>query len=297
MSGAIVPKARISETRKMILKAILLLFCGLGLVVAGLWTNWQLSTPRQDRDWQPLYATLPTVEGAAVYQLTNVRNWVYRDDKTTIPGWLDVTLDPGELVNIYLLVKPFGTMRAVAHTMLAFEFSDGAGYVASVEARREVGEDYGGLKAGVFPLHEYMIVWATERDMYLNNTVLGRHELYAYRLELTVAAKQAVLTSILDETRALQDQPRFYNTFLSNCTNVLARAVNKVLPDAVPWSIAWHLPGYAPDFLHRKGLIDAPNGMDALRDQSRITHVVESLTSVDDPVAFATAFRALVWKQ
>ena len=266
------------------------------LVAGGFWLNWQLRQPSHDRNWQPLYATLPEVtreEGA--YRISNIRNWSYGPDKSTTPGWLDATLDPAELVDVYFIVEPFGSMKAIAHTMLGFEFADGAGYVASVEARRTVGQAYGGLKAGVLPMHEYMFVWATERDMYANSTFFTEDALYVYRLNLTAEAKRAVLTAMLDETAQLQETPRFYNTFFSNCTNVLARAVNKVSPGAVPWSISWHLPGYSAEYLIDRGLIEAPDGSEAVRAKAHITPHVEDLYEIEDPTSFAQGLRERLW--
>lgn len=268
------------------------------LAAAGLWLNWQWHTPSHDRDWQPLYATLPGVERQGdAYHVTGVRNWSYGNDGSTAPGWIDVTLDPAELVNVYFIVEPFGSMEAVAHTMLAFEFADGAGYVASVEARREVGEAYGGLKAGILPMHEYMFIWATERDMYANSTFYPGDALHLYRLNIPDSAKRAVLTAMLDETAALKAEPRFYNTFLSNCTNVLARAVNRVSPGSVPWDTSWYLPGYAAGFLHEQGMIKAADGFEALQQQSLITPFVEELYGIEDPGDFAVALRGRLWPQ
>ncbi len=268
----------------------------LALALAGLWLNWQLQSPSHDRNWQPLYATLPEVEKhGQTYRISNVRNWQYGHDTPPTPGWLDVTLDPKDLVHVYFIVEPFGSMKAIAHTMLAFEFADGSGYVASVEARRELGEAFGGVKAGFLPMHEYMFVWATERDMYANSTFFTGDALYLYRLDIPDEAKRAVLTATLEETAALKTTPVFYNTFFSNCANVLARAINRLSPRALPWNKAWHLPGYAADYLHDAGMFVAPGGFEALRTRSHITPHVEELYRLEDPTEFATALRERLW--
>ena len=280
-----------SETPHMI-KFTLTMSVLLLLVAAALWLNWHLRTPMHQRNWQPLYATLPNVmKEGDTYRVTNVRNWHYGRDKSTTPGWLDVTLDPSELSQVYFLVKPFGNLDAIAHTMLAFEFSDGAGYVASVEARRTVGQDYGGLKAGILPMHEYMFVWATERDMYINNTAHNKDDLFLYRLDLSEEARRAVLIAMLNETSVLFESPRFYNTFFSNCTNVLARAVNKGSSDAVPWHPSWHLPGLAPRYLHDRGLIAAPFGFEKLQQSADITPIVAEIREVESEREFSKSLR------
>lgn len=281
-----------SETLIMVKLALTLAVLAL-LVTAGLWLNWQLRSPSHTRDWQPIYATLPDVtEEGGRYRVTNIRNWSFAPGVVTKQDWLDVTLDPAELESVYFLVKPFGDLEPVAHTMLAFEFADGTSYVASVEARRTVGEAYGGLKAGVLPMHEYMFVWATERDMYGFSTIFTDLTLFLYKLELSDDAKRAVLVAMLEETAELSKTPRFYNTFFSNCTNVLARAINKVVPDALPWHISWHLPGLSPKFLYKRGLIAAPSDFDNLQQSAHITPIVADFYDIEDPVEFAAALRS-----
>lgn len=245
--------------------------------VAGLWINWQLSAPSHVRNWQPLYASLPKVtENAGRYTVSNIRNWSYAPDGVPTPDWTQVTLDPTALKRVWFIVEPFSEIRAIAHTMLSFEFADGSAYVASVEARREVGEGFGGLKAGILPMHEYMFVWTTERDMFANSTFYTGDDLYMYPLELSSEAARAVLVAMLEETDDLSHRPRWYNTFLSNCTNVLARAVNDRTPGAVPWDVSWYLPGYAAAFLHEQGYIAPEADFTALEAVSLVTpHVLE----------------------
>lgn len=275
------------------LKAMLKLFALVVLAAAlGLWMFWQTKSPSHDRDWQALYERLPSVSQAGgAYRLRDVRNWRYAPDGTPEAAWVDVTLDPDDLVTVSLVVEPFGNIRAVAHTMLAFEFGDGSAYVASVEARREVGEDYGGLKAGIVPMHEYMFVWATERDMYANSTYFTGDDLYFFPLSIPDESMKSVLIAMLEETAALEAKPRWYNTFLSNCTNVLARAINRKTPGAVPWNKAWYLPGYAAEFLFDQGLITSEGSFAELRERSYITPLVPGVYVNKTPAAFSRALR------
>ena len=291
MVTGIVPIERLSETLDM-RKIMLTLLSAVLLAAGGLWLNWQIRTPTHDRAWQALHANLPTVTKIEdQYQVTNIRNWDYGVDQSTTSEWLDATLDPEQLVDVYFVVKPFGGLDAVAHTMLAFVFADGSGYVASVEARRTEGQTYGGLLAGLVPMHEYMVVWATERDMYKNSTFLTGNALYMYRLTPGSDGKKAILTGLLEETARIAAQPRFYNTFFSNCAIVLARAVNDVSSGAVPWHYSWHLPGHAAAFLHGRGLIPAQNGFDALQKSAYITPLVADLEAVADPMKFSLELR------
>lgn len=279
----------------MIRRLFLGLLALLPLLAAGLWINWALSTPSHDRPWQPLYSRLPQVEIMPDrYVFRDIRNWSYAENGAGTPNWIDATLVPSELTNVWFIVEPFGENEAVAHTMLAFEFADGAAYVASVEARREIDESYGGLKAGILPMHEYMFVWTTERDMYANSTYMARDDLHLYRLELPEGGEQAVLQAMVQETAELMAEPRWYNTFFSNCTNVLARAMNRHVEGAVPWDLSWHLPGYSVDFLVDQGFVDDRGDLEVLKATSLITPFVPTAYAEVEPKEFSKALRQVM---
>ncbi len=262
------------------------------LAVCGLWANWQLAVPSHDRNWAPVYSRQPMVDVTdGIYRVENVRNWTYGPGGETSPEWITAEIDPSQLTRVWFIEEPFGEVRAIAHTMLGFEFSDGAVHVASVEARREVGESYGGLKAGFFPMHEYLVFWTTERDMFGNSTYFTEDDLYLLPLDLPPEGAKAVLDGMMALTEELEGRPRWYNTFFSNCTNVLARTVNAERPDAVPWNIAWYLPGYAAEFLYDKGFMPSDLPFAALYDASHITPVVREVYGETDPVAFSRAIR------
>lgn len=263
-------------------------------VVAGLWLNWQLASPSHDRDWREEYGRLPLVtRDDGVYRLKNIRNWDYAADGTPRrKSWVTATIDPQTVRDVWFLMEPFGEIDAIAHTMLAFEFEDGRAYVASIEARREADETYNAPKAAVLPVFEYMFVWTTERDMLGNSAFAAGDDVYMYRLALAPAQKRAVLQAMLDETAALAAAPRWYNTLFSNCTNVLARTVNRGSPGAVPFDKAWYLPGYADAFLYREGFIAGDGGFAALRSRALVTSSIARHYDVQDPARFSQALRA-----
>ena len=222
---------------RVLRRVVSFLLIALVLAAAGLWVNWQLATPSHDRAWRADHSRLPTAtETGGAWALTDIRDWSYGTDGSAAEQiWIDATLDPGQLVQACFVLEPFGEAAAIAHTMLAFEFADGRTYVASVEARREDGESYSAPKAAILPIFEYMVVWTTDRDMWGNSEFWAGDQLYRYPLAIPLDQQQAVLGAMLTHTAALQDQPRFYNTLFSNCTNVLARSVNDIAPGAVPW--------------------------------------------------------------
>lgn len=265
------------------------------LVVLGVWANWVLATPSHDRDWHPLYARLPSVsEENGTYRIENIRNWSYGPQTTEREEWISAQIDPGQLVAVFFLLEPFGTVEAVAHTMLSFEFADGSAYVASVEARREEGEVYGGLRAGLVPMHEYMIVWATERDMFANTVLYAQDDLAMLRLELSKEHARAVLEAMLIETMDLASAPRWYNTLFSNCTNVLARAINRQTDNALPWDISWYLPGYSIGFLQKQGLLAEEGAAPDVQAGALVNALVPGALEEVDPAAFSQRLRRML---
>lgn len=274
-------------------RALLLLLALIVLVPAGLWINWQLHNPSHDRDWRPDHSHLARVsQQDGLYTLTNIRNWDYAEDGTpTREEWIARDIDPDTLTQAYFLVEPFGEVEAIAHTMLAFAFEDGSAYIASIEARREVGEVYSAPKAAVLPIFEYMFVWTTERDMYGNSEFMADDRLYLYALTIPLDHQKAVLRAMLDETAEVQAEPRWYNTLFSNCTNVLARTINKIDPEAVPVDKAWILPGFSDEFLYENRFIATDRSFAEVEADALISPLIRELYGIADPVAFSRTLR------
>lgn len=279
---------------RRVLIALLGLLAG-GVAVLG--AVWALSTPSHDRDWMPIYGRVAAVAPAgSAFRLGNVRNWSYAPDGTpTSEDWIDVEIDEDRLTRVWFVMEPFSDNPAIAHTMLSFEFADGSAYVASVEARREVGERYSAIRGALWPSFEYLWVWATERDAYANSTWYTDDRLHAYALDLPPEDARAVLRRVLADTARVAEAPRWYHTLLANCTNVLARTANAGGgPRRLPWDISWLLPGYADSFLVRRGYIAAPQGFAAAEAAALITPLVPEAYSETDPAAFSRRLRALM---
>lgn len=264
------------------------------VLIGGLSLNWHLWQPSHNRDWREDYSRLPEVtEQDGRFRLANIRDWDYaRDGTVTRQDWLTREIDPDDLVQAGFLVEPFGGNAAIAHTMLVFTFADGASYVASIEARREVGEEYSAVKAALLPIFEYLFVWTTERDMYLNSEFMAGDQLYLYPLRLPPEQQKAVLAAMLRETAEVQAEPRWYNTLFSNCTNVLARTVNKIAPDAVPLDKAWVLTGHADEFLYGLGFFGTDLPFAEMEARAHISPVIRDLAGIGEATEFSRAFRA-----
>ncbi|MEM9343068.1 MAG: DUF4105 domain-containing protein [Pseudomonadota bacterium] len=262
----------------------------LALVVILFAALWLVPQPSHDRNWAADHARTSTTTPTIPIILSDVRDWSYAEDGTvTDESWITAEVDPRNLTRVWFVVEPFTTYEAVAHTMLAFEFTDGTALVASVEARREKGETYQPIRAALMPTFEYLVVWATERDMYANTVYWAKGELFMYPLDLSTEQAQAILGAMLDLTQSVADRPRWYHTFFSNCANVLACTVNDLTPGAVPRSLAWYLPGYADSYLYDLGYIPG-DSFTAAEASANATEATKTALP-GPPVAFPTRLR------
>lgn len=263
------------------------------LPVLGVGVIWLLARPSHDRDWAEDHAVLADAEmRGAVWHLKGLRAFDYAADGARRKAeWHDTEIDPATLRRVWFVLEPFAIHPAVAHTMLSFEFEDGRALLASVEARRKVGEIYQAIRGGLLPTFEYAVIWGTEADMYRDTVFVSQGAVYLYPLELEVEAARAVLVAMLELTRDVAGRPRWYNTFFANCANVLAHTMNRRSPGAVRLDKSWFLPGYAARFLHGQGFIGQGGDFDEVHARAAVTEIVRRLPPELDGTAFSVALR------
>jgi hypothetical protein len=275
--------------RRRILVAVAAVILSGGFWIAG-------KAPRADRDWTQDVSRQPTalVRSDGTVAITDIRDWDYDETGPTRRAWRDGTYDPDRLVALWFNLDPFPDWDGVAHTYLVFEFAAGTPqrYLGiSVEARKQRGETYSGLK-GLFRQYELLHVWASESDLVKRRGLYLGEDVYQYRLELAPEQVRAVFSAFIQQTQALAERPRFYNTLLSNCTNELARTIRRTGGE-IPRHYSFYLTGFADSYLHRLGYI-VPAGGDfaeirkaALRNQLIRSHAGR------DGAAFSDAIRRL----
>ena len=220
---------------------------------------WQITadSPSNSRDWYDFYAKTPdAVTSTSSVTLLNVRNWNHGTSGTLSKDWLDeIEINPTDIESIWFALSRFGNSEVSGHSFLSFELTTGEVYSLSIEARREVGEEYS-VFYGLFNQFELWYGWGTERD-FLGTRLFGADDqLEYYRLNLTAEEAQAIFSAVARETQSIADNPEFYNTLTANCTNLLAKTINQSYPGRIPYDLAWNLPGRSVEFLHEQALID-----------------------------------------
>jgi hypothetical protein len=165
-------------------------------------------------------------------------------------------------------VVPFEGIGA-AHTMLSFGFKGDRYLTISVEIRKEVGESFSAWR-GLLNTYEIMYVIADERDVIDLRANHRKNDVYVYPVETTHENMRALFVDMITRAESLRREPEFYNTFSNNCTIAIARHVNKLNPDRVPWNYTFLLPRNSDKYAHELGLIAPDMTIEEAREKYRI---------------------------
>lgn len=231
--------------RRMLAGAGAVLLAG-GLLALGIVAS---RTPRLDRDWVEHLAVMPTVEtGRGAFALGPAYDWSYDAAGPTRKDTVDFSARYDDLRNVWFVLEPQPGGDYAAHTLVLFEFAGDRIIGLTVEARREADEAYDPL-LGALNKYELAYVWSTAKELLNRRAVFLKKQVYIYPLALRAEQEQAFLRKLLAQTRAVSTEPRFYNTFTSNCTNELAKTAG------LGWHYSWVLTGYSPERLSALGLI------------------------------------------
>ena len=244
--------------------AFVLGLLGLGLFFSSL-------QPEQDRQWADDVARrlqVRSFDGRHVV-LDNVRNFSWRSQTDYDIVWEQRRYDLDQLQSADVLLS-YWMGPAIAHTLVSFGFTDGRQLVFSLEIRKEHDESFDAL-AGFFRRYEVTLVAADERDIIATRTNARGEDVYLYRVTaLQGQALRELFVAYLEQARALDRAPAFYNTLTSNCTTIvwqLARQVSPQLP------LDWRLlaSGYFDDYLQQLGALPAGVAPEQLKQRGRIT--------------------------
>lgn len=253
--------------------AVLLL---LGAVLA--W--WLRLAPRNDRDWSPEVARLPTglVEGGLL-TLHNVRAFDYRSEQDYQPRWETRRYALEEVTGLDLFQSFWGP-TLYAHSIASWEFADGRHLAVSVETRKRRGQGYSALK-GFFRQYEVCYVAADERDLIGLRARHRGERVWLYRLRMAPSAARALLVDYVSEMNRLSAHPRWYNALTFNCTTAM-RHHRKRVYHAEPWNWRVLASGHLDELLYRHGDIHTGLPLAELRRRSEVTEVACAAADAPD---------------
>lgn len=227
--------------------ALTSVFGAASLVLLAWW--WLGVRPSNDRDWMPEVAELTygDITGDVV-TLHNVRDFRWRTQDDYDARWTTRHYDLNQLESVDLVLSTWGR-PAVAHAMVSFGFGAGSFVVFSVEIRRKRGDVFSEI-GGFFRKYELSILASTEEDSLRVRTNVRGEEGYLYRVDMPLDGARALFVSYVRTASRLRQRPRFYNTLTANCTTLIWRLANQIVP-GLPMDYRLLLSGYLPEYLDR----------------------------------------------
>ena len=247
----------------------LLAAAGVMVAVAAAWLVSR--QPSTNRTWADDHERLAAVtrRGDTAW-LTNVRDFRYAGNAVRERRWHDRVIRLDQVDRAWFTLVPLShSLRAPAHSFVTFGFGDTATLSFSVEARRELGEEYG-VVAGALRSFELVYVVAEESDHLARRATLTDHPIYRFPVKGTRAGFRTVLSDMLDRAEALRTTPTFYHTVWNNCTSNLVAHVNRVSPTRLPGVLAAVMPGYADAVIVDLDLVADSVPAETLRTRYRV---------------------------
>jgi hypothetical protein len=265
--------------RRRAFAAYLILFA----LVLGWWLNLE---PSNTRDWSPDVARLPTAEiqGDKV-TIRNIRNFDYRSETDFSERWEARSYDLAKLRGLDLFMVYWGS-PSIAHTILSWEFDDGRHLAASIETRKEKGENYSAVR-GFFRQYELYYVLADERDVVGVRTHHRHEDVYLYRLRTPPARARALLLDYLETVNRMAVKPKWYNAFSHNCTTAIRLHIGNSVNE-IPFDWRWLANGYLDELLYKEGVVNRALPFAELKALSYLNPKAKSLALDGD---FSQAIR------
>ena len=250
------------------------------LAVLALVYWWRHVRPSNHRDWIPevsrqaqgsLVGNIMTVE--------NVRNFIWHSPESFTEQWERRQYDLSKLASVDLALS-YWSGPAIAHALVSFGFSDGQYLVFSVEIRRKVGDAFSEL-GGFFKMYELSIIAADERDILFVRSNIRQEDGYLYRVHMEPAAMQSLLLAYLDKANQLVHTPRFYHTITGNCTTLIFRMMDRIVP-GLP--LNWRLlaSGYLPEYLYKVDALQGASSIAEYRLRGRYTERARAIVNPND---------------
>lgn len=230
--------------------------------------GWWLSiAPSNDRDWQAEVARLPSAQiDGNIVTIENVRDFDHRSETDVTERWETRPYDLSKITGVDLFKSHWGS-SLIAHTFVSWEFEEGPHLTISIETRKEVGESYSALR-GFFRQYELYYVVSNENDLARVRTNVRGETVYLYRLRSKPWEARALLLDYLKSVNDLRRTPAWYNALKYNCTTLIRRHIQAVVPVPFDWRVLVN--GYLDEAAYENGTINTTMPFDELHRISRI---------------------------
>ena len=199
--------------------------------------------------------------------IRNVRNFRYRSVEDFDERWEERSYDLSRLDGLDIFFVYWGA-PLIMHTILSWSFAGGQRLAISVEARKRKDQKYSAWRS-FFRYYTMIYVVADERDVIKLRTNHRREQVWLYRVRATQAGARALLLQFLDAINAIARQPLWYHALTASCTTVVRKRVIAA-GGRLPFSWRYFANAYLPEYLHRRGIIDASRPFAELKAMSHI---------------------------
>lgn len=137
-----------------------------------------------DKEWQPSWSRLPSVEiNGNEIVVKDVRSFIYRTERDFDARYVTRRFDLDKLATLDFAVSHWDGMEFVAHTMLSFGFEDGKHMALSVETRLPEGVEQGSVP-GLYKQFNVIYILADEEDLFALRTNYRKEDMYLYRINI-----------------------------------------------------------------------------------------------------------------
>ena len=216
--------------------------------------------PKQNREWMAEVDQRVSYERDAtnpdLITLTNIRNFDWQTEEDAIEHWDTRTIDLSKLSGVDV-TNSYWMGPLIAHTLVSFRFEDDRPLAFSFEIRKEDGESFSAL-AGFFRRYELSLIAAEERDIIYTRSNARGEQVYLFPISnLQQHEVRSLFESYLTAADDLNAKPAWYNTLISNCTNIIFYMARIVSGDRLPWDYRIWVSGWLPNYLYDVGMLDA----------------------------------------
>ncbi|WP_105244261.1 DUF4105 domain-containing protein [Psychrobacter sp. Marseille-P5312] len=218
---------------------------------------------KQQRDWMAEVSQQVSYERDAsnpnIITLKNVRNFDWHTDTDATERWDTRTIDMSKLSGVDV-TNSYWMGPLIAHTLVSFRFEDDRPLAFSFEIRKEAGESFSAL-AGFFRRYELSLIASEERDIIYTRSNARGEQVYLFPISnLQQHEVRSLFESYLTAADDLNAKPTWYNTLISNCTNIIFYMARIVSGERLPWDYRIWVSGWLPNYLYDVGMLDAkPN--------------------------------------
>ena len=227
-----------------------------------------------DREWVDDCAHLTTakIKGSKI-ELKNIRDFHWKSKREHNNKWIDGKFDLEKIRDVWYIVDHFHPkIKAMAHTMLSFEFEDGRFISFSFEARREIGERFHPWD-GMWKAYELYLLVSTESDALHLRTNIRKNKVHLFRAQTPPGKDKALFVALCNRINELAESPEWYHTITTTCTTSIVDQVNLITPGRIPKMWRTLLPGYSAKAAWKLKLIEDWGGLDATLVASHIDEI------------------------